>query len=197
MADVNAHNARLLVIAPLRIECAAVRRGLPEALVLRSGVGAARARSTALLAARIPAAAVAVAGFCGALGGGLRAGDVVVASEVPRTWGRDAMCERAARRCTIAALGMERVHVGPLISVDRLVHGAQRGLLAGEGALAVDIGVGVVGRRRRGGRFAVLRVVLDTPARDIYRPLATLTAGRKAWQALRRAVPALAPWARA
>ena len=73
VADVNAHNARLLVIAPLRIERVAVRRGLPEALVLRYGMGAARARSTALVAARILADAVAVAGFCGAVAGGLHA----------------------------------------------------------------------------------------------------------------------------
>ena len=78
----NAHDARLLVIAALRLECAAVRRGLPRALVLRSGMGAARARSAALVAAGIPADAVAVAGFCGAVAEGLRAGDVVVASEV-------------------------------------------------------------------------------------------------------------------
>ena len=71
LADVNAQDARLLVLAPLCIERAAVRCGLPEALVLRSGMGAARARSVALAAARIPAAAVAVAGFCGALAGGL------------------------------------------------------------------------------------------------------------------------------
>lgn len=67
-----------MVIAPLRIERAAVRRALRESLVLRFGMGAARARSVALVAARIPAATVAVAGSCGALAEGLRAGDVVV-----------------------------------------------------------------------------------------------------------------------
>ena len=59
-----------------------MRRGLPGALVLRSGMGAARSRSAALAAARMPADAVAVAGFCGAVAAGLRPGDVVVASEV-------------------------------------------------------------------------------------------------------------------
>ena len=195
MADVNAHNARLLVIAPLRIERAAVRRGLPEALVLRSGMGAARARSTALVAARIPADAVAVAGFCGAVAGGLHAGDVVVASEVRGPTGVTG-CASGPLVAALAALGIERVRVGPVASVDHLVRGAERGLLAGEGALAVDMESAWLAPAAAGRPFAVLRVVLDTPAREIYRPLATLAGGFVAWQALRRAVPALAVWAR-
>lgn len=193
-ADVSAHNARLLVIAPLRIERAAVRRGLPEALVLRSGMGAARARATALVAAGISADAVAVAGFCGAVAGGLRAGDVVVASEVR---GPDGVtpCSSGAIVAALAALGIERVHVGPLACVDHLVHGAQRGLLAGAGVLAVDMESAWLAPAAAGRPFAVLRVVLDTPAREIYRPLATLAGGLKAWRALRRAAPALALWA--
>jgi len=196
VADVNAHSARLLVIAPLRIERAAVRRGLPEALVLRSGVGAARARATAQLAARIPAAAVAVAGFCGAVGEGLRAGDVVVASEVRGPEGVTG-CASGPVAAALAALGIERVCVGPVASVDHLVRGAQRGVLADEGVLAVDMESAWLAPAAAGRPFAVLRVVLDTPAREIYRPLATLAGGLAAWRALRRAVPALALWARA
>ena len=196
MADVKAHNARLLVIAPLRIERAAVRRGLPDALVLRSGMGAARARSTALVAARIPADAVAVAGFCGAVAGGLRAGDVVVASEVRGPAGVTA-CASGPVVAALAALGVERIRVGPLASVDHLVRGAEGGALAGEGALVVDMESAWLAPAAAGRPFAVLRVVLDTPAREIYRPLATLAAGLAAWQALRRAAPALALWARA
>lgn len=195
MADVKAHNARLLVIAPLRIERAAVRRGLPEALVLRSGMGAARARSTALVAARIPAAAVAVAGFCGAVAGGLLPGDVVVASEVRGPAGVT-RCASGPLVAALAALGIERIHVGPVASVDHLVRGAERRVVAGEGALAVDMESAWLAPAAVGRPFAVLRVVLDTPAREIYRPLATLAGGVAAWQALRRAAPALALWAR-
>ncbi len=191
----NARNVSLLVIAPLRIERAAVRRGLPEALVLRSGVGAARARATALLAARTPADAVAVAGFCGAVGGGLQAGDVVIASEVRGPEGVT-RCSSGPIVAALAALGMERVHVGPVASVDHLVHGTERGVLAGEGVLAVDMESAWLASAAVGRPFAVVRVVLDTPAREIYRPLATLAGGLKAWRALRRAAPALALWAR-
>jgi 4-hydroxy-3-methylbut-2-enyl diphosphate reductase len=193
---VNAEGARLLVIAPLRIECAAVRRGLPGAQVLRSGSGAARARSTALRAARIPAGAVAVAGFCGAVVGGLRAGDVVVASEVRGPAGVTA-CESAPLVAALAALGIARVHAGPVVSADHIVRGAERQVLAGEGALAVDMESAWLAPAAAGRPFAVLRVVLDTPTREIYRPLATLAGAVAAWRALRRAAPALALWARA
>ena len=115
-----------------------MRRGLPEAQVLRSGMGAYRARSTARVAARIPADAVAVAGFCGAVTGGLRAGDVVVAGEVRGPAGVTA-CESASVVAALCGLGIERVHVGPLASVDHLVRGAERAALAAEGALAADM----------------------------------------------------------
>jgi 4-hydroxy-3-methylbut-2-en-1-yl diphosphate reductase len=192
---VNAHNARLLLIAPLRIERAAVRRGLPEALVLRSGMGAARARSTALVAARIPAGAVAVVGFCGAVTGDLHAGDVVVASEVRGPAGVTG-CASGPVAAALAALGIEGIRVGPVASVDHLVRAAERRVLAGEGALAVDMESAWLAPAAAGRPFAVLRVVVDTPARELYRPLATVAGGLAAWQALRRAVPALALWAR-
>jgi len=196
VADVNVHNARLLDITPLRIESAAVRRGLPEALVLRSGLGSARARSTALVAARIPADAVAVAGFCGAVAEGLHAGDVVVASEV-RGPARVTACSSGPVVAALVALGIERVRVGPVASIDHLVRGAERGVLADEGALAVDMESAWLAPAAAGRPFAVLRVVLDTPAREIHRPLTALADGIAAWRALRRAAPALAMWARA
>ena len=192
----SAHGTRLLVVAPLRIEQAAVRSGLPDALVLRSGMGAARARSAALVAARIPADAVAVIGVCGAVAGGLRAGDVVVASELRGPAGATA-CESGAVVAALAALGIERVHVGPVVSVDHLVRGAERRALDRTGALAVDMESAWLAPAAAGRPFAVVRVVLDTPAHEICRPLATLAGGLAAWRALRRAAPALALWARA
>jgi 4-hydroxy-3-methylbut-2-enyl diphosphate reductase len=193
-ADGEPHNARLLVIAPLRIESVAVRRGLPGAQVVSSGVGAVRARSTASIAARIPADAVAVAGFCGAVAEGLRAGDVVVASEVRGPAGVTS-CASGPVVAALAALGIERVRVGPVASVDHLVHGAERRVLAGEGALAADMESAWLAPAAAGRPFAVLRVVLDTPAREVYRPVAALAGGFAAWRALRRAAPALALWA--
>jgi 4-hydroxy-3-methylbut-2-en-1-yl diphosphate reductase len=185
---------RLLVLAPLRIEHAAVRPRLPEALVLRSGMGAARARSAAAVAARIPAEAVAVAGFCGATAAGLRAGDVVVAGEVRGPDGVTA-CASESLVAALADLGIARVHVGPVASVDHIVRGAERSALGAEGALAVDMESAWLAAAAVGKPFAVLRVVLDTPARELHRPLATLAGGLAAWRALRRAAPALGLWA--
>jgi 4-hydroxy-3-methylbut-2-enyl diphosphate reductase len=187
--------SRLLVIAPLRIERAAVRRRVPGALLLRSGMGAARARTAARTMARVPADAVAVVGFCGAVAEGLQAGDVVVASEVRGPAGITT-CDCGPVVAALAALGIQRVRVGPVASADHVVRGAERGVLAGEGVLAVDMESAWLAPAGEGKRFAVLRVVLDTPAREIHRPLTTLAGGITAWRALRRTAPALAVWAR-
>jgi 4-hydroxy-3-methylbut-2-enyl diphosphate reductase len=193
--DLNPCDARLLVITPLWIERVAVVGGLPGAQVLRSGMGAYRARSTARVAARIPAGAVAVAGFCGAVAGGLRTGDIVVAGEVRGPAGATA-CENASVVAALQALGIERIQVGPVVSVDHLVRGAERAALAAEGALAADMESAWLATAAAGRPFAVLRVVLDTPAPEGRRPLAALADGIAAWRALRRAAPALALWAR-
>lgn len=186
----------LLVIAPLRIERAALRRGLPDARVLRSGMGAARAQAMSRAAARVPARAVAVAGFCGAVVPDLRAGDVVVAAEVRGPDGVT-ICDSPRLVEALAALGIERVHAGPVASAGHVVWGAEREVLAREGVLAVDMESAWLAPAAAGRPFAVLRVVLDAPAREIYRPFATLAGGLAAWLALRRAAPALALWARA
>jgi 4-hydroxy-3-methylbut-2-enyl diphosphate reductase len=158
-------------------------------------MGAARARSAGLAAARIPADALAVVGFCGATTGGLRAGDVVVASEVR---GPDGVTECAARPVVeaLAAVGVERVHVGPVVSADHVVHGPERAVLAAEGAFAADMESAWLAPGAAGRPFTVVRVVLDTPASELRRPWAMLSGAVAAWLALRRAAPALALWAR-
>src|SRR3954462_3963273 len=74
---------RLLVLAPLRAEEAALRKR-PDWTVLRSGMGRARARIAAARGLAVDADAVAVVGLCGAVSPKLRAGDVVCATEVRR-----------------------------------------------------------------------------------------------------------------
>jgi 4-hydroxy-3-methylbut-2-enyl diphosphate reductase len=195
-AGVAAGEGRLLAVAALRMERAAVRRSLPDALVLRSGMGAARARAAAPIVAHALGDAVAVVGFCGAVRQGLRAGDVVVASEVRGPDGVIA-CSTGPLVAALAALGIERVHVGPLASADHVVRGAERDLLAGQGVLAVDMESAWLASGAAGRPFAVMRVVVDSPERELTRPLATLTGTCDAWHALRRAAPALSVWARA
>ena len=196
VADATPGKGRLLAIAPLRIERSAVRRSLPNALVLRSGMGAAHARATALVAAGAPGDAVAVIGFCGAVRRDLLPGDLVVASEVRGPEGVTA-CSSGPLVAALAALGIAGVHVGPVASVDHLVRGAERELLAQQGVLAVDMESAWLAPAAAGRPFAVVRVVVDTPERELTRPLATLAGALDAWRALRRAAPALSVWAQA
>ena len=191
----SARDRSLLVVTPLRLEHAAVRRALPGALQLRCGMGAARARAAAPVIARLQAGAVAVAGVCGALDGDLRAGDVVVGSEV-RGPGGVVACSSERLVAALSATGIRRVHVGPVLSVDHIVRRAERVALGAGGALVVDMESAWLAPGTAGRPFAVLRVVLDTPERGFSRPLATLGDAVIAWRALRRAAPALAIWAR-
>ena len=183
----------LLVMTPMLVELLAVRRGLPQAAVVHSGVGAARSRAAALRAERVPAAAVAVAGFCGGVAAGLRAGDVVVANEL-REHERVVACESAALAAALATEGVERVHAGPVACVDHVVRGPERDLLASEGAVAVDMESAWLLRAAAGRPFVVLRVVLDAPGPGPFGP-AALAGAVAAWNALRRAAPALDVWA--
>jgi len=192
----SSRDRALLLLVPMAIERAAVF-GL-DAHIVATGMGRRRALAAAERARQMSAAAVAVTGFCGALDDGLRPGDVVVATEL----GIDGSSERVA--CSsgplIAALrarGLERVHTGRIVSSPRPVHGDERARLAADGAVAVDMESGWLSGAADGRPFAVLRVVLDTPATRARRPLAALRGGLRARRVLRRAAPALADWARA
>ena len=89
------------------------------------------------------------------------------------------------------------MHTGHIVSSSRLVHGAERARLAARGAIAVDMESAWL-RGAGGGRpFAVLRVVVDTPATRLSHPVEALRGYLRAQRALRRAVPALLDWARA
>ena len=188
---------RLLLLVPMAVEAAALRRTVPGATVLRTGVGPARAAAAAVKASRLAGAAVAVGGFCGALTDDLRPGDIVVASEVRGPYGQGVRCSSEPLVAALRERGLQRVFVGPVVSVDHVVRGAERAILAAGGALAVDMESAWLAPAAAGRPFAVLRVVVDTPAREVTRPLATLIAGIKAWRALRRAGPALGAWAAA
>ena len=87
--------------------------------------------------------------------------------------------------------------MGPVASSFRPVWGAGRAAFADQGVLAADMESAWLAQAAAGRPFAVLRVVLDTPDRELYRPLATLTGAVAAWRTLRRAAPALALWASA
>jgi 4-hydroxy-3-methylbut-2-en-1-yl diphosphate reductase len=205
---------RLLLLAPMAVEAAALRWAAPGMTVVRTGVGPECAAAAAAVARRLAGQAVAVAGFCGALSGDLRPGDIVVATEVrgphhePHGGSRaePVDCSWEPLVAALRARSAGRVFAGPVVSADHVVRGAERTALAAgaesgaaggqsAAALAVDMESAWLAKAAAGRPFAVLRVVLDTPAYELTRPLAMLYAGVKAWRTLRRAAPALAAWA--
>ncbi|MDP9343694.1 MAG: 4-hydroxy-3-methylbut-2-enyl diphosphate reductase [Actinomycetota bacterium] len=187
----------MLVLAPLGFEARALRRGLPASgvLVERTGMGAKRAARAAILAAEIPARAVAIAGVCGALDPSLRPGDVVVASEVRGPGGTNITTIPGAGLLLSAVrkLGLTAT-MGPILSMDHLASRREREQLASTGAVAVDMESAWLAPAAAGRPLVVLRVVSDTPDRPLYRVAATVSGGLTALRTLRQSAPALASW---
>jgi len=186
-------NAGLLVYAPLRVEAAAVRAALPGARVVRCGAGPVRATRTAhtiRATAGNHTSATAIAGVCGALDPELRPGDVVVASEIRGPTGTRELPASALVLAALRRLGV-RARSGPVVSVDHVVRGRERRLLRDTGAIALDMESAWLAPAD--GPFAVLRVVADTPSREVLDPRIVVT-GTRALRTLSRAVSALADW---
>jgi 4-hydroxy-3-methylbut-2-enyl diphosphate reductase len=190
----------VLVLAPLRIEARAVAPSLGAGSQLqRTGMGPKRARSAAARAARTAADAVAIAGFCGALDPALAPGDVVVATEVRGVGGNDLTfaCPTAALLAGALRRRGLRVHEGPVVSTAHLVRGAERARLRATGAIACDMETAWLADAAAGRPLAVVRAVVDTPARELHDPVALVGGGARAFRALRTAAEVLDAWGRA
>ncbi len=190
--------APLVVAAALRLEARALRRALPRARVLRTGMGPRRAGAAArrAAAAGAPPAPLAVAGLCAGLDPELRPGDVVVASEVRGPRGV-LPCPSAGLLVTALEGRGVRPRLGALISVDHVVRGQERARLRGGGAIAADMESAFLAEaagHAGATPFVVLRVVVDSPGRELRRP-GIVVDGLRALRTLRRAAPALADWA--
>ncbi|MDH6109161.1 nucleoside phosphorylase [Kitasatospora sp. MAP12-15] len=196
----------LLVCCALAPEEWALRGGdwagaLGGAPVLaRTGMGPERAAhaARALFAPAVPAyGAVLVAGFCAAVAPGFAPGDLVVAEEVRAGSGRTLAVDSPQPLVDALRLLGLTVHRGPLYSADHVVRGAERRELYRAGSVAVDMeSAAILAALPAALPVAVLRVVVDTPERELLRP-GTLPAGLRAWRALRAAVPAMIGWHRA
>jgi 4-hydroxy-3-methylbut-2-enyl diphosphate reductase len=181
----------LLLLVPLRIEALALGRG-----AVVTGMGRDRARAAAAAASGRPAGAVAVAGLGGAVDASLRAGDVVVATELRDLEdGVRALSGTAPLANELRALGL-RVATGPLVSSPRILGPAERASLAGTGALAVDMESWWLADAAAGRPLAVVRVVADEAGRGLG-DLRSWVAGARALRTLRRTRPPLEAWARA
>jgi 4-hydroxy-3-methylbut-2-en-1-yl diphosphate reductase len=185
----------LLVLAPLSIERLAVRAARRPVDVVRTGMGPRRSEQALPRLTAAPARALAVVGFCGALDGTLSPGELVVASELRDPEGGVIACPGAEALVDELVRAGLRARVGTIASARRLVVGDARGRLAAAGAIAVDMESAWLAPAAVGRPFAVVRVVVDTPDREVHRPLATVNGILRASAVLRRAVRPLEVWA--
>jgi 4-hydroxy-3-methylbut-2-en-1-yl diphosphate reductase len=183
----------LLVLAPLRLEASAVRRGLtqPGSRVRRAGMGAARSRKTAAQGHQHPFGALAVMGTAAALSDDLKPGDLVVATEVTdgestvRLPGADLLAAEL-RRAGLSA------RAGRVVSVPRLVRAADRERLGARGYLAADMESAALLTAADGAPVAVIRAVSDAG----FGP-GMVGGGIAALRSLRQAAPVAEKWAAA
>ena len=183
----------LLVLAPLRLEANAVRRGLtdPSSTVRHAGLGASRARKTAGQAGPLSFGALAVMGTAAGLSDDLTPGDLVVASAVTdgettvTLPGADLLAAEL-RRAGLAA------RAGRLVTVPKLVRGGDRERLAAEGYLVADMESGALAAAAAGRPLAVIRAVSDAG----FGP-GMVGGGIAALKSLRKAAPVIEKWAAA
>jgi nucleoside phosphorylase len=188
----------LLVIAPLRVEAIAIRSAARTLRVRKSGMGPDRAREAARSMLADPAVALLVVGFGGGLSHDSELGETVIAEEVMAV-DEHGHREGEALRCSgvnalALALAEEGIEVrrGAVASVDRIVTGQARERMRASGALAVDMESAWLAQAARERPFAVVRIISDTPRRELRRrlpvgpPLPTVADGLRATAALRR-----------
>ncbi len=188
--------APLTVLAPMRLEAAAIRHGAPWATVARSGIGPRAAGRYARSHDHDDAAAVMIAGLCGAVDPSLRPGDVVLASELRGPRESDSFhCADPSILAGVLRRGGLRTRVGPIASARGLVTGARRRALARTGALAADTESAWLAPAAGARPLYALRVVLDTPGRELRNPVASAAGTATALRSLRRAAALLSQWA--
>jgi 4-hydroxy-3-methylbut-2-enyl diphosphate reductase len=159
-----------VVLAPLRVEAWALR-------ATRTGMGGRDAGAAGR--------AVVIGGLCGAVDETLRAGDLIVASEVRG--------DGPAIACDTSLAGRLGARVGPIVSLDHVAGPAERAALRASGVLAVDMESYWLAQSAAGRPVAVVRAVVDRAGRRLLDPR-TPASGIAALRALRRAAPVLRQW---
>ena len=190
---------RILVAAPLALEEALIRSGARGAHVRKTGMGPDKSLAAAKRLSGEPGDALLVLGFCGGLEAQARPGEVIVAEEVlaAADEGHDpvrASCDGVSQLTgALLAAGMT-VRAGQIVGVGKIATGERREQLLAAGALAVDMESAWLAAGAAGRPFGVVRVVLDSPSHELFRPQALAGAVRAA-RALRSvAAVALQDW---
>jgi hypothetical protein len=147
------------VVAATGLEAGAAQKDLPGVRVVEGGVSLARIDPAAL------GEIVITCGIAGALAPDLPTGSVVIPDHVLRPDGTLLECDNElvnALDAAARALGHEPAR-GALVTSRDLITGSARGAWARRGYVAVDMETGLV----RAPRVASVRVVLDTPDREL------------------------------
>jgi 4-hydroxy-3-methylbut-2-enyl diphosphate reductase len=188
----------VLVISPLGVEALAVRSAAPGLRVRTTGMGPKKAMAAVPRLLEDPAVALVVVGFGGGLPVGSKLCEVVVASEVltvdehGRAVAEAISCEAAGALGD--ALGEHGIEVcrGAVASVKQIITGEARARMEASGAVAVDMESAWVAQAAQGRPFTVVRVLSDTPERELRRrlpvgpPLPTVADGLRAMSTLRQ-----------
>jgi 4-hydroxy-3-methylbut-2-enyl diphosphate reductase len=184
----------LLVAAPLRLEALAIKAGGRRLRIRKTGMGPARSHAAVARLRSDPAAALAVMGVCGGLDDLCEPGEVVIADEL-LDGERSAEGRLACPSAGPLAEALERrgiaVRRGAVVSVAHIAHGEKRVELRERGGVVVDMESAWLAGGALGRPFAVIRVVADTPSREVTRPLLTLVGAGRAALSLRRVAAAL------
>jgi hypothetical protein len=150
------------VVAATALEARAVRRAAPRARVVRSGVALSRLPRDG----RRLAGAVITCGVAGSVRADVPTGTVLVPRRVLRPDGGVLECDPALVEALAAAarrLGHEPA-LGPMVTMATLVVGAERRAWAARGCVGADMETGLL----TDGPVASVRVVLDTPERELH-----------------------------
>ncbi|MEA2225870.1 MAG: hypothetical protein QOE67_1152 [Solirubrobacteraceae bacterium] len=191
--------SRVLVAAPLALEEALIRSAVRGARVRKTGMGPDKSLAAAEALSREPGEALLVLGFCGGLDAQARPGDVIVAEEVlaAADEGHDpvrARCDGAAQLADALSGAGLSVRRGPIVGVARIATGERREQLRAAGALAVDMESAWLAAGAAGRPFGVVRVVLDSPSHELFRPQALGGALRAACVLRRVSAVSLHDW---
>ena len=185
----------LLVLAPLRIEANAVRRGLtrPTSQVLRTGMGATRARKSAVKSQPHSFGAMVVMGTAAGLSDDLSPGDLVVATEVSDGETTVAAARRRPARGGAAPRRAATPARDGWSPCGKIVKASERVTACCRRLPRRRHGVGRPGRQpRAGGPVAVIRAVSDAG----FGP-GMVSGGMAALRSLRLAAPVAEKWAAA
>ena len=148
----------MVIVTATALERKALRRALPGARIVLTGVGLANLREDL-------GDTVLSCGLAGGLRRDLPTGTLLLPREVRRPGGGRLQCDEAlVESLAIAAraLGIEPVFE-PLLTAESIVNGAARAYWSRQGYAGVDMETG----RLTAARVAAVRVILDTPEHEI------------------------------